>query len=158
MAAMSFIAFSFSCRGSGQKDASVILWSNILLLSIMLRNFRYHENYNTSEHRIQWRLRSLNTRLSGSGTRADVKLFQKWNVNDLSTIFWNSSSCWVLSDSVAGAEKYLFQLKRKKEEHKTSMNRSGEIADLKFWRWTNKMVTGRKGKQLRWTTVLYPEL
>lgn len=66
------------------------------------------EIHNTSKHRIQGWSISLVTRLSGSGMRADVKLFQKWKVNESFRIFLNKASCWALSASVAGAVKYLF--------------------------------------------------
>ena len=49
--------------------------------------------HNTSEHRIQGRSISLVARLSGSGIREDVKLFQKWNVKDSFRIFLNRISC-----------------------------------------------------------------
>lgn len=81
--------------------------------------------HNTSEHRIQeWSI-SMVTRLSGSGMRADVTLFQKWNVNDSSRIFLSIASCCVFSSSVAGAVKYLvifWELIGKKMEEWSNFN------------------------------------
>lgn len=72
--------------------------------------------YNISEQRIQLWSISLATRLSGSGSRADVKLFQIWNANESSRIFWNRTSWSALSASVAGRVKYLFE-KHKYQAH-----------------------------------------
>ena len=92
----------------GEKNASIAAY---ILSQGSFRELSFYGHYNTSEQRIHWWLISLSTRLSGSGTRADVKLFQKWKVIDSLNIFLKSSCCWALSVSVEGAEKYLVQHK-----------------------------------------------
>lgn len=81
--------------------------SILYLAATYLYELFFWPNYNTS---VQWRqlwLRSLSTRLLASGTRENVKEFQKWNVKDSLSILSNRSVCWAASSSSIGAAKYL---------------------------------------------------
>lgn len=82
--------------------------------------------YNTSEHRRQLWSSNLATRLSGSGIKEEVTLFQKWNVKDSLIIFLNSSSCFDFSSSVAGYAKQLIH----QSQHKFKVKK---LCSIQSW-------------------------